>query len=94
MKRWRYWGRLKVGEPIPSRVGSGQLHIAVPIRNVTNHELVLDYRYRFFDHVGEQTQNRSGWMTFRLPPRSISQIAFTSLNSRAGDFYLNIRPAK
>lgn len=91
---WRYWGRLKVAEPIASRVGSGQLRIALPVHNLTSHVLMVDYRYRFLDRVGEQVQPKSAWMPMRISPHSRAQIAFTSMGARADDFSVNIRPAK
>jgi hypothetical protein len=94
LTNWRYWGKLRVGEPIPSRVGGGQLHIAVPLRNTTNGELLLDYQYRFLDAHGQQIQGTSGWNTVRVPAQGMREIHFTSLSPLADDFDLDIRPAR
>ena len=79
-------------EPIVNRVGDGQLQVVVPVRNLENGELNLEYQYRFLNNQGVQVEETSGWNTLRLPDYgSMAQIQFTSLTAQAANFDLDIR---
>ncbi|NNM84633.1 MAG: DUF1425 domain-containing protein [Phycisphaerales bacterium] len=92
LTNWHYLGKVVVKEPVPSRVGDGQLDIVVPIRNLTKHELYLEYQYRFLNSQGVQVEQTSGWNTIRVQAYGMAQIHFTSLTALANDFDLDIRP--
>ncbi len=92
LTNWHYLGKVVVKEPVPSRVGDGQLDIVVPIRNLTSHELYLEYQYRFLNSQGVQVEQTSGWNTIRVQAYGMAQIHFTSLTALANDFDLDIRP--
>ncbi len=79
-------------EPIVSRVGDGQLQVVVPVRNLENGRLILEYQYRFLNAQGVQVEGTSGWTTLRLPDyNSRAQIKFTSFTAQADNFDLDIR---
>jgi len=79
-------GDIVVKEPIVSRVGAGQLDVVVPVRNLTDSELYLQFQYRFLNQQGAQVEQTSGWMDLRIPAYSMSQAHFTSLTSQAQNF--------
>ena len=83
-------GKIVVKEPIVSRVGGGQLDVVVPVRNLTDHTLYLQYQYAFLDSRGVMIEGRSGWMDLRLPPYAIAQAHFTSMTAAAANFDLDI----
>ncbi len=83
-------GKILVNEPIVSRVGDGQLDVAIPVRNVTGSELYLEFQYRFLNAQGAQVEETSGWNTLRVPAYSMAQIHFTSLTA-AANFDCTIR---
>ncbi len=87
-----YWlqTHLRVQQPIVSRVGAGQLAVQVSIRNLTDDDLSLDYKYYFMDEKGKQIQE-SGWTFVKVPRKGINAIDFTSLNFQAADFRVEIR---
>ena len=92
LTNWNLLGKIVIQEPIASRVGDGQLHIVVPLRNLTGHELYLEYQYRFFNAQGVQVEQTSGWNTVRVQAHGIAQIHFSSLTALANDFNVDIRP--
>ncbi len=83
--------KIVLQEPVVSRVGDGQLDIVVPVRNLLNHSLYLEYQYRFLNQQGVQVEENSGWNTLRMPAYSMQQIHFTSFTSQADNFDLDIR---
>ncbi len=92
LTNWNLLGKIVIQEPIASRVGDGQLHIVVPVRNLTGHELYLEYQYRFFNNKGVQVEQTSGWNTVRVQAHGIAQVHFSSLTALANDFNVDIRP--
>ncbi|NNM88343.1 MAG: DUF1425 domain-containing protein [Phycisphaerae bacterium] len=92
LTNWNLLGKIVVREPSASRVGDGQLHIVVPLRNLTDHELYLEYQYRFLNAKGVQVEHTSGWNTVRVQAHGMTQIHFTSLTALANDFNVDIRP--
>lgn len=82
------WTRFDVPKPV--RVGSGQLMVAVNVRNLTDDDLLLDYQYSF-TRGGIQVEEPSGYMNIRIPRKGRSQIQFTSLTANVDDFELNCR---
>ncbi|MGN6368807.1 MAG: DUF1425 domain-containing protein [Phycisphaerae bacterium] len=84
--------RIRVQKPIASRFGAGQLQVDVPIRNLTDHDLNVDYIYYFTDRRGVQVGEPV--TAFQMIPRKgIGQLEFKSL-SAVDDFRVEIRDAK
>ena len=83
----------RVQPPVVHCVGSGQLEVAVPIRNLTDEALSVDYQYRFL-RGGVEAEKRSGWHNYVIPPRGTGQITFTSMTQAIDDFDIEIRYRK
>ncbi len=83
-------GKIVVKEPIVSRVGGGQLDVVVPIRNLTDDELYLQYQYAFLDARGVMMEGKSGWMDLRIAPYGMAQAHFTSMTPEAANFDVDI----
>ncbi len=84
---------IRVQTPIVSHVGAGQLQVAIPVRNLADNDLQLDYIYYFYDARGALIAPPSSRQFVQVPRKGISQIEFTSL-SPAADFRVEIRYAK
>ena len=82
---------IAVQSPTVSRVGEGQLQVEIPVRNRTNKEIDLEYKYHFVDANGVQVEGDKAWLSKRVPPRGMEDIAFTSLTSSANDFRVQMR---
>jgi len=89
LKEWT-----RVQEPQAVRVGAGQLKVMIPIRNLTDNELQLDYIYTFTDPRGITVEGPSSRQFVRLPRKGIGQIEFTSMTATAADFRVQIFYAK
>ena len=92
-----YWLReqIRVNVPRPERVGAGQLKVNMTIYNVTDFDLLIQYKYVFTDKNGvEVDQSGAGWESERIAPRTTQHIEFTSMSAAADDFQVTIRPAK
>ena len=85
---------MRVQPPAVDRVGAGQLHVVVPIRNRTDEDRSLDYKYYFTDKNGVQVESPSGWQLVKIPRKGIEQFEFTSLSAAPQDFRVELREAK
>ena len=84
--------RIRVQKPIATRFGAGQLQVDVTIRNLTDHDLNVDYIYYFTNNRGVQIGDPV--TAFQMIPRKgIGQLEFKSL-SAVDDFRVEIRDAK
>ena len=84
--------RIRVQKPIATRFGAGQLQVDVPIRNLTDGDLTVDFLYYFMNNrgiqVGEQNVDH-----VTIPRKGIGQIEIKSM-SAVDDFRIEIRDAK
>lgn len=72
---------------------SGILYVTVPIRNTTNKQLFVDYRFRFLDANGQETF-KTGWMNKVLAPNVPDRITANSTSPQAVDFRMDLRWAR
>ena len=86
-----YWlqDKIRVQPPQVSRVGAGQLKVAIQIRSKWDWDLPCDYKYYFYDPAGKQTYE-SGWQSVKIPRKGITAFDFTSLDP-AADFRVELR---
>ncbi len=84
---------IRVQPPILSHVGAGQLRVDIPVRNLADRDLGIDFIYYFYDSRGVLIAEPSSRQFVSIPRKGISQIEFTSL-SPAADFRVEIRYAK
>jgi uncharacterized protein YcfL len=80
--------------PVASRVGAGQLRVDIPIRNKTDGDLNLDYKYYFTDKNGVQVEHDTSWQAVRIPRKGIETIEFTSLTPAPADFRVELKRRK
>jgi len=85
------WTRIQ--PPSAPRVGSGQLDVSIPIRNLTNDWLIIQYQYTFLNHK-MPVEGPSGWTDLRVPKKGIAYIRFTSMSAAVDDFDVEIRQPK
>ena len=83
---------IRVHKPIVTRFGAGQLQVDVPIRNLTDSDLSVDYIYYFMNNRGIQIGDPVVAYQ-RIPRKGIGQLEFKSL-SAVDDFRVEIRDAK
>ncbi len=84
--------RIRVQKPIATRFGAGQLQVDVPIRNLTDDDLTIDYVYYFMDAKGiEIGEPQVAFL--RVQRKGIGQIEIKSMSAVA-DFRVEIKDAK
>ena len=85
--------RIRVQKPIATRFGAGQLQVDVPIRNLTDDDLTIDYVYYFTDAKGiEIGEPQIAFL--RVQRKGIGQIEIKSMSAAAVDFRVEIKDAK
>ena len=85
---------IAVGAPVVSQVGAGQLRVDMTVRNLTNKDIDLDYKFYFVDVNGVQVEGDKSWLSRRIPTRGMETIEFSSLTSSAADFRIQMRRKK
>lgn len=72
-----------------SRDDAGLLHVSVPIRNVTDKQLYVDYRVTFYDRnqmpLPQEYRN-----TLTIPARTARDAKFNSTSPKAETFQMEI----
>jgi uncharacterized protein YcfL len=82
-----------VQQPRVNRVGAGQLHVAITVRNRWDRDLHLQYKGYFVDQGGMTVEQPGPWTDFTVPRKGIDGFEFTSLGPTAADFRVEIREA-
>ena len=84
--------RIRVQKPIATRFGAGQLQVDVPIRNLSDNDLTIDYVYYFVNERGiEIGEPQTAFL--RVQRKGIGQIEIKSMSAVA-DFRIEIKDAK
>lgn len=88
-------GKLKLSEPpVVSRSDAGPITVTVAVRVASNQEFPAQYRFLFFDEVGQPLEPRPGWAQTILPARTKVYLTGTSLEAEAVDWSLEVRPER
>lgn len=72
---------------------SGILYVTVPVRNTSDKQLFVDYRFTFLDANGQETF-KTGWINKVLAPNVPDRITANSTSARAIDFRMDLRWAR
>ena len=79
---------------VTGRIGAGQLQVDINVRNKTDHDLQLDYKYYFVDAKGVPMDRDTSWQAVRIPRKGVETIEFKSLTASAADFRVELRRTK
>lgn len=83
------------GDPIVSPpVNGSTLYVTVPVRNITDQPLNVDYRFEFFDADGRALRSNGGWSFKHFAPTLSAQVDGVALETSAVDWRLTLRPAR
>lgn len=74
--------------------GERPLHVAVPVRLRSDHEVSAQYRFIFFDEDRMPVHPRADWRFTTLNPRAQVFLEATATDLEARDWRLEIRPAQ
>jgi uncharacterized protein YcfL len=81
-----------VGEARPVYDENNLLHVTVPVRNVTGHNIPLQYKFVFYDRAGAEVNTYTGQTV--IPPHGLAELRANATSPRAeGDrpFRLEMR---
>ena len=86
---------LVAGEPVvePS-TEQKPMRVNVPVRSVSDDRLAVQYRFIFQDEKGRPLDTNPSWKFRMLEPRLSTSFEGQSLQRRAADWRLVIRPAR
>lgn len=80
--------------PVRTERVNGLLHVSVPIRSASSHDLHVDRKIKFFNSQGA-TIYESGWENVPTLIHNVpSEIRFNSPTADAADFQLDLRYAR
>lgn len=70
------------------------MQVEVPVRNVTDRQYVLDYRFVFYDEDGREQEPVMGWALQALDPKQVARLKAGALDAEARDYRLEVRWAR
>ena len=70
------------------------MQVEVPVRNVTDRQYVLDYRFIFYDESGREQEPVMGWALQALDPKQVVRLKAGALDAEARDYRLEVRWAR
>ena len=70
---------------------SGQLRVAVPVRNLTDTRYTLDYKFTFYDEVGREVRPAFGWQELILMGKEQRRPEAVALDTSAADWRLQVK---
>ena len=79
----------RIGDARPTRDANGILNVAVPVRNVTDKQLYIEYRITFLDAAGNEV-NHIGPSTMTIPARQSREAIGNATGAQAKDFHVEM----
>ncbi len=67
------------------------LHVQTPVRSLSEHQLLIDYRYLYYDDGGMQLGPLMGWHFLALEPKQTAYLDGKAMDSRAKTYRLEVR---
>lgn len=77
---------------IPS--GATPMKVQVEMRNLSNYEYLVDYRYLFYDAQGIQLEPAMSWRQVSLLPKQLQMISANALDTKAVNWRLEVKWAR
>jgi len=80
-----------IDRPSTYRDAVNLLFVTVPIRNISDQVLHVQYRYNFLDDQGRPLPENIAWNRKTLEPGATERITFNSTTPRSADFQMDLR---
>lgn len=80
-----------IDRPSTYRDAANLLFVTVPMRNISEQVLHVQYRYNFLDDQGRPLPENIAWNRKTLEPGATERITFNSTTPRAADFQMDLR---
>jgi uncharacterized protein YcfL len=80
--------------PVVTMSATEPMKITIPLRALTHHDLDVQYHFTFLDKDGHQVLPDTGWIYVNLPSSAKVPITGASLDTRATDWFVDIRQGR
>lgn len=67
------------------------LNVQVPVRNLTERQYLIEYRYLWMDAQGKQLEPTMGWTFANLDPKQVARLEGAASLVDARDYRLEVR---
>lgn len=74
--------------------GERPMQVQVPVRNVTTHKYLIDYRILFYDLNGMELEPKMGWTMAPLLPKEVLRLSAKAMSTDAVNYRLEIKWAR
>lgn len=71
--------------------GQRPLHVQVPMRNLTERQLLLEYRVLFYEASGIEMEPKMGWKMIALNPKQTVRLDGRALSADAVTYKVEVR---
>jgi uncharacterized protein YcfL len=82
------------GQSVVVPAGAGPMRVQVEMRNLSNYEYLVDYRYLFYDAQGLQLEPAMSWRQVSLLPKQLQMISANALDTKAVNWRLEVKWAR
>lgn len=74
--------------------GERPMQVEVPVRNLTDRQYLIDYRFLFYDKNGSELTPVMGWRMEAFEPKQVKRLKTGALSTEAVDYRLEVRWAR
>lgn len=74
--------------------GERPMQVEVPVRNLTDRQYLIDYRFLFYDANGSELTPLMGWRMAAFEPKQVQRLKASALSTEAVDYRLEVRWAR
>jgi len=85
---------LGFGQAVVVPSGAGPMRVQVEMRNLSNYEYLVDYRFLFYDAQGLELQPTMSWRSTSLLPKQLQMISANALDTTAMSWRLEVKWAR
>jgi uncharacterized protein YcfL len=80
--------------PIVTQDAITPMRITIPLRDLRQSDLDIQYHFTFLDKNGHQLQPDTGWIYVRLPSSTQVRITGAALDTAAVDWFVDLRKGR
>ena len=74
--------------------GNKPMQVEVPVRNLTNRNYPIDYRFTFFNRQGMQLKPTMQWRFANLAPKQVVSLSAGAMSAEAVSYRLEVKWAE
>lgn len=82
---------LGFGQAVVIPSGQAPMRVQVEMRNLSNYEYLVDYRFLFYDAQGMQLEPAMSWRQSSLLPKQLQMISANALDTTAANWRLEVK---